>query len=56
MTQMHAPVAGQPWLSSGAHNALPVMPVQQTGQQAPFTSPPDAVSASDGFSFHSVQF
>ncbi|KAF7850345.1 hypothetical protein BT93_L5602 [Corymbia citriodora subsp. variegata] len=39
---MHAPVAGQPWLSSGARGALPATPIQQTGQQAPVTSPPDA--------------
>lgn len=56
MTQMHAPVAGQPWLSSGAQGGLPVTPVQQTGQQPPVTSPPDAVSASDGFSLLSMQF
>lgn len=45
---MHAPVAGQPWLASGARGALPAMPIQQTGQQAPVTSPPDAaVNASN---------
>ncbi|XP_044475954.1 pre-mRNA-processing protein 40A-like [Mangifera indica] len=39
--QMHAPVAGQSWVSPANHSAAPVTPVQQTGQQ------PSAASSTD---------
>lgn len=42
--QMHAPVAGQSWVSPANHSAAPVTPVQQTGQQPSAASSTDTVS------------
>ena len=47
--QMHAPVAGQSWMSSANHGASLAKPVQQTGQQVPLPSSMDTVSAFDAF-------
>ena len=33
ISQMHAPVGGQPWLSSGSQSGALVTPVHQAGQQ-----------------------
>ncbi|KAL5780053.1 hypothetical protein ACOSQ2_010790 [Xanthoceras sorbifolium] len=44
MPQMHAPVAGQPWMSSANHGASLVTPVQQTGQQVPVPSSTDTAA------------
>lgn len=48
-SQVHAPVApvaGQPWLSSGNQSVSLAIPIQQTGQQPPLISSADTVSAS----------
>lgn len=44
MPQMHAPVAGQSWVSSANHSAPLVAPVQQSGQQPSAVSSTDTVS------------
>lgn len=33
MSQMHAPVGGQPWLPSGSQSGALVTPIHQAGQQ-----------------------
>ncbi|KAK0576564.1 hypothetical protein LWI29_019706 [Acer saccharum] len=42
--QMHAPVAGQSWMSSANHGASLAAPVQQTGQQVPLPSSTDTAA------------
>lgn len=52
VSQMHAPVGGQPWLSSGSQSGAIVTPVHQAGQQP---SNPADVPVSVLFIFPTIQ-